>query len=1198
MPVVPTEHVHCTPASKRSPTQRHMHNYSLPSPSYAPRPTTPRPARCQSSPTLSEFRQALYIPSTLPESKQVAPRDGSARGPPRHLRLSSRSTHPDAYGPSDSPSALRAATSDPGISLLAYVNGEGPPRSIPVPTSCGNPTSPSIFSSSSSTASSTRHPRTPPSTPTKAKIDHPKPNRLSALSLASLSFPLPPSPVIADFNWDIDPFASSSDSPASRWSPASSTLELTHQPKSSTASKNEQSAFEKLKDMPSPTRLKDFFGRLSINRSPIATGFHFRSQSASKLGQQKQSRRPDSLMTFVMVDEEKERLGPLIENVSQNDEVDVFETTLCLPIAGGKRGGNLDALGQELSGTERDSTQSESSTYVAASSPISSPEFDGIPVFEHSLISTSQIALPESLHGSPSPPPTMRTPSPNALATAPFDLASASSYPGSSYETSSKPRSNVTRGFAIPPSPRVAPPQPPTLPQPPFASGSVAPVLDLGFPSPPPLVPFPYSRPPSPPSTREINMAVFAVAPLPPSIRKLPPPPAPETPALLEVSPLQIQKVNCIEDECFTATARRPPPIPPRSRLRPKPVKISTNFNAIQATVTRMGSEQCMEIASPAHSHSSSIGSLIISPLPSPPLPSHSSSLHSHASSVASFMVSPLPTPPHHSHSSSVASSIISPMPTPPSLSPTSPLSPSTDSDSSPVAIPNAHPATSEPQLDLGALKRLILRRGGRSSTTGSDPENENDVGQSVAEIARARKSDSDESSACTATIPESAWQEEPRSPPSRISFYNTFDRAHSASASDLDDDDDAASIYSQFSTTYNFRSRSRTIKSMRSARRARKNGRMSSRMSMMSVYSQASFSSQEAMDLPPLPALPWALGDPVSDVAEDPLARNDLGEMTSNAPEYAYAYSLDDYVGHGLEGMRLAGRIATRSGRDFETVLPLPPLSEPELATLDQTASWAWDDWRTLLTEVKGKRRTSSNISVVGNALPILVDPFTIETTDVCSLATTGSIDDVSTTSTVTPATPRALLPNRRQRTIRRTATNPPSSLRSHCPPPSSTSVNFIFDAESDGGWRRDSLPPDMASKSEVGITFPSLGSEDNLKKARGVRSGLTGMRSRVSVLKSRLASITSRSPSSPTFPPGYRGTDDRAGATPLLSPYPPARSHWAPQSLSSSPSSPSSSSGGSTSGSPSSASSWTHRRDAMTLSPSAAPSTGPIAI
>lgn len=472
----------------------------------------------------------------------------------------------------------------------------------------------------------------------------------------------------------------------------------------------------------------------------------------------------------------------------------------------------------------------------------------------------------------------------------------------------------------------------------------------------------------------------------------------------------------------------------------------------------------------------------------------------------------------------------------------------------------------------------------------GSDDECDSEMGESLEAIARANSSaeDYDESSTCTATIPEFAWQEEPRSPPSRLSFCETPEWNPSS-----DIDDDAVSVYSQFSAAYTFRSRSVR----------RKNGRLSRRttaMSMMSVYSQSSISSQDAMDLPPIPSLPWGLRGDL--IAED--AENDLGEeMTFGAPEYAYAYSLDEYVGHGLEGAALAGRTTARSGVDFEA--ELPSILHSEISTSVATNTGRRDDWRASLTangKGKGKRRTSSNISVVG-LIPTAQDPELaprLAFADGSSITTNGSISDVSTTSTLTPMSPRTLTPNRRQRTIRRGTTSPPSSPRSNYQPPSSTSANFIFDTETGhGGWRRE-IPPGS------GASFPSP--EDNMKQARGVRLGLQEMKSRVGGLKSRLISLTLRSPSSPTFPSGLSSNfyDHRSGPDPSISRHPPNSpsgfSKWPSASVSPSVSSSSSSSGTSEASPPSSASSsWTPgltNRNALFLSPSATPSTIPMAI
>ncbi|KAJ7169875.1 hypothetical protein C8R46DRAFT_216277 [Mycena filopes] len=417
----------------------------------------------------------------------------------------------------------------------------------------------------------------------------------------------------------------------------------------------------------------------------------------------------------------------------------------------------------------------------------------------------------------------------------------------------------------------------------------------------------------------------------------------------------------------------------------------------------------------------------------------------------------------------------------------------------------------------MGALRTLILQGGDQPNEDDSDSESE--VGQSLkAIIQRISGEDNEPEDALTGTgtRPEFAWHEEPRSPPSRMSFNSERNRASS------DIEDDAISIYSQFSSTYTFRSRSSSARRKRSMKRNGKGGRLSRRMtamSMMSVYSQGSFCAGDAIDLPSVPTLPWGLTADSTGGPEESLLDKDLGEMTFEAPEYAYAFSWDDYVGHGLEGVALAGRAPTRSGADFETALHSG--KSTQAAAEDPTP----DDWRALLTtqdQEKFKRRTSSNISVVENLLTDVHDweipvyprhPFA----DAGSLATNGSVGDMSITSVSTSA--QALVPNRRQRTVRRVAP-PLSSPPSNYQPPGSPSVNLSFDAEAkNGSPRRETAPRGHAA-------FPLVDAD---KQARGVRLGLRGMKSRVNVLTSRIVALTiasSRSSSSPVFP-SRRGTD-----------------------------------------------------------------------
>ncbi|KAJ7786339.1 hypothetical protein B0H16DRAFT_1708527 [Mycena metata] len=352
--------------------------------------------------------------------------------------------------------------------------------------------------------------------------------------------------------------------------------------------------------------------------------------------------------------------------------------------------------------------------------------------------------------------------------------------------------------------------------------------------------------------------------------------------------------------------------------------------------------------------------------------------------------------------------------------------------------------------------------------------------------------------------------------------------------------------------------------------------------MSMMSVYSQASFCAGDAIDLPST-----STGGAAEEV---------LPDESFEAPEYAYAFALDDYVNHDLEGVALAGRTPNRSGADFETaILPQLPAAESDVSTPEDPAP---GDWRALLTDQdqeKSNRRTSSNISVVGNVLSNVQDseiavyarhPFA----DASSLATNGSIGDTSITSV------SSLLPNRRQKTVRRVAAGAPSTP-SNYQPPGSSSVNLIFDTEAKNG------SSSRATRSRARAAFPFVDGDD--KQTRGVRSGLRGMKSRVNILTSRLVSLTiasSRSSSS-RIPPSRRGADsyDRR-PHPSSAPYfaMDAAPSWPSTSVS--PSSTTSwSSAGSAGGPPSRVSSWTPglaNGDAPFLSRAATPSTVAMAI
>ncbi|KAJ7487624.1 hypothetical protein B0H11DRAFT_1102799 [Mycena galericulata] len=721
------------------------------------------------------------------------------------------------------------------------------------------------------------------------------------------------------------------------------------------------------------------------------------------------------------------------------------------------------------------------------------------------------------------------------------------------YSSLAKPHS---RQLSIPPPPRSQPPSPPKASPPPFASNAVVSGLDLGFPSPPTLAHYIH------PSSAE-RPKILSIPLSSPSNRQLPHLPTPP-----EIFPLQVHKPSSAGSGCSDVPAARPPAVPPRSKLRPPPVKITTDFRRTLATAS-----PASDRASPAHSFSSSVESLTISPLASPPL-------HSQSSSIASSIMSSSPTSPQPSPSPSIASSfVISPMPTPPLLSPTSPVPTSPGSNPPPLAIPRIRPVTPEPQIDMGLLRTLLMQRKRSESYDGCESE----VGESLE--ASVAESDTAESSTCITTVPEFAWQEEPRSPPSRMSFCESLERNNPSS--DIEDDD-AVSIYSQFSAAYTFRSRS--IRG--------RNGRLSRRttaVSMMSLYSQASISPQDAMDLPPIPALPWDLKGDL--FPEETVADSDLGEMTFNAPEYAYAYSLDDYVGHGLEGAALAGRTASRSGADFEAELPTSHMKTSESS--NRSAS---DDWRAFLTaKVDVKRRTSSNISVVGVVPPVQDPEVTtgLTFTNRGSKTTNRGIGGVSTASNLTPRSPRTLAPNRRQKTIRRATSRPPSLPRSNCRP---ASPRYVVEAGTGAGdWRRETSSADS-------VPFSSLGLADRTKKPHGMRSGLRDVRSRVSGLKSRLVSLTisspRSSPSSPSFTPApspnfYHHRPGHAPSPPSPLNRPPASSPW-PVSPSVSSYSASGKSDVSLPRGPSD-SSWNLGRthgDGLSFSPTATPSTFPITI
>ncbi|KAJ6519844.1 hypothetical protein C8R45DRAFT_1085786 [Mycena sanguinolenta] len=1112
---------------KRSPTQRHMHNYSLPSPLCAPPPTTHGPTRCRSSPALSEFRQAVYIPGpcNFHGAEEASPQDDDIVVAEPH-----RSCDPAYTTGAAQLGRTRTGSPEPGLNPVLHSSPTAA-HSLPSTPSIRQRGRESHFSPFSSVSppypASSSRPSTSPSRALTAKL-----NRLSSISITSLPFPLPTPPGLgSDAEWEIDPFAaapysSSTRLPSSRWS--SSTSSLAHQPKPSEAvSKKIRSAPEKSKsDKPSPTKLKEFLGRLSINRSPTASGLHFRSQNAVV----RELRRPDTMMTFddeLFFISEEENRGSLVEKDINRGDGKSLPCYLCInanivgSTAQPRPAAKQDVCSVDAStlepGVMNSNDQVEAST-VSATSPTSTDtssmssqalirkyrDGDGIAVSQDKSINASSVENP--VYGCLRAPhvaasflsPTMRGPFSDGL-------QSSSNSPGVNYSLH-KPLSNQSHTFAIPPSP----PHPPN------------------------------SLPPS-----NSDSFLYRDFPLPP--------------ALAEHLPLPLAAGGTA-----AGTQNTPPPvIPPRSKLRPPPVKIARPSR--QAYLTQIGvSDECCEsslngASSTSLRSRSSIASFrTISPLPTPPI-------HSRSSSIASFVQSPYPTLPQHSHSASLASSdfIISPMPTPPPLSP---------SEFSPLSAPWARPVTPEPRIDIDVLRALLSQNNGRQSSAC-----ESEVGMSLEAIARAHES-SDDSSTCRTTIPEFASQEEPRAPPSRMSFYDS-ECIHAPS--DIDDD----GTYSQFSSAYyTFRRRSSNTRRKRLFHRTGSKGKRATRrrtpVSMISVYSQASFCSQDASSVSTVSSLI----DESSLPGDENLAENDLGDMVFEAPEYAYAFSWDDYVGYGLEGSALAGRSPTRSGADFEAELSRSP-SRPDRRRNPVTRCEIRRDVETALTAQdmgKFKRRTSSNISVVENAVPIIEEPMVTVVarpalTDVSSLATNESISDISTTSTLPVSRSQsALLPNRRKRTIRsRVGTTAPSN---HQP----SSLTFVGDAKNEGSRRETSA---------VHVLSPPVKPKDTTVQSG---SALRGMKKRVSVFKS-LVSFTlalPRSPSSPTFPSGplHKRSDHR----PPLRPPPDShqRALLLSHSVSSSP-------GGSvdTTSPPSSASSpWnpglTNGRT-LFLSPTATPST-----
>ncbi|KAF7306945.1 hypothetical protein MIND_00487300 [Mycena indigotica] len=260
-------------------------------------------------------------------------------------------------------------------------------------------------------------------------------------------------------------------------------------------------------------------------------------------------------------------------------------------------------------------------------------------------------------------------------------------------------------------------------------------------------------------------------------------------------------------------TSGLPPPLlPPRSTRRPPPVKISTwvpertettpdDLNLILDNLSMM--------------------SPIISPLPTPPYTPSSFGTSSEKSTI-------------HSRSLSTASSLlISPMPTPPSLSPSSSTPPFT------------------PALDILVLDSKIEHVMESHYVKASS--------ETLTSEAHSPSHSKDRNSLYQA---EFAWQEEPRSPPSRLSFH-----AGDGVANDTEDEDEEVksiySIYSHFSSTYSFRSRTPSARRKRAPPVRRNNSKLerhSMATSVVSVYSQASYAPEDRTELPPVPVVPLVL--------------------------------------------------------------------------------------------------------------------------------------------------------------------------------------------------------------------------------------------------------------------------------------------------------------------------------------------------
>ncbi|KAK7064213.1 hypothetical protein R3P38DRAFT_2823070 [Favolaschia claudopus] len=995
------------------PTQRHMHNYSLPSTFQVCTALypIPRPARCRSSPSLSQFREAVYIPGSS-RIQDVQADDSSERSQDT-LRRNNPSSTTLITSHSSSPTCFRERAATPSL----------------------------ISRSPSSMCR--------PSTSLSGLITR-KTSNLSLASVSSLPFPLPDPPGLgANTEWEIDvfaPYSSSIDSvPQSRWSPASSLSSLTQLPTcvdNGYCKTDRTTSRIEIKPKSSPMKLKAFLGRLSLHRAAKEPSFHAARQMVHT-DREVDSRAPNVAMTdeyntFIDGETVDGLADDLVYNITspnidvQNDDAKIVKANIYPGCVNSQAGIHANDFARGLLSNRdtawRDTGHAET-VFPSSTRSTTDPRLVSAQTSNHHYMNVDGIVTDIPSVGKTFPS--------GCFHASPVSSPSLPSNTLAGRHTRNKPSSNSLRALRTGPSPLTPPPSPQRSPPSPVANHKF---LDTDHQPESTLAH--YSASFSPPPGRVTEMWLRTLSPPPPE-REICRPLSPQA------SPLQAQKNN---QDFFTS---QKPVIPPRSKLRPPPVKIPTRTSVIEAENTQRCCLSSSNGSLPMDSPASSIRT--ISPLPTPPIHFGSSS------NISS-------TQSHSSHAASLDSSdfIISPMPTPPH---------------SPKAFtPCARTITSEPGVNQHSR---------RSPSDSVGPR----LRRSDHAITPAHPSSNRKSSIRRPLIPEFASQEEPRSPPSRISFYESPPPSPVSSESDIDDD--AMSVYSHFSSAYYTSrrrpSRHRRVRSVRrsgSKGRGRATGQMAP-MSMTSIYSQASFCSPvDQLLVSPLPQSTGGVEDDVTD--------NELVPAVFEASTYPYAHSRDDYSGRALKPSVPALRSPMRSGVDFE---PRPPLSRREKIG-DVPHNDQWRDVLDIQRKANSTRRTSSNVSVVGH--PIGVNPRQIT-----KAPAIGIIHEFPPTSTP-PTSPIPLVPNRRKQTNHHrfgpfapSTPSLPTCTIPH-PPPNTWMLN-------------GSSNPSEISLSKVPLPQAPLPAKPN-DVAPQTGSGLRGMKKHLSSFRNLMSFSFSRSQSSPS--------------------------------------------------------------------------------